>query len=124
MTPNDILALSAMPPANPSYPKSLYRFIDREYLVITYISNPDAIRAMVPELLITDGSGHVHYEWINMPDSSGLGSYQESGIVILCLLNGEPINYNAMKFLSVIEGRYFKTDLTLPYGRIVHDYHT
>lgn len=100
MTPDDIRVLSAMPPANPSYPRGPYRFIDREYLVITYLSDPEAIRAMVPEPLILDGSGQVHYEWINMPDSSGFGSYQESGVVIPCLLNDEPVNYTAMMFLN------------------------
>ncbi|MCL4113395.1 UNVERIFIED_CONTAM: hypothetical protein GTU68_019521 [Idotea baltica] len=89
-----------MPPANPSYPKGPYRFNDREYLVITYVSDLEAIKAMVPEPLMPDGSGHVHYEWINMPDSSGFGSYQESGIVIPCLLNGEAVNYTAMMFLN------------------------
>ncbi|MDX2484538.1 MAG: acetoacetate decarboxylase family protein, partial [Pseudodonghicola sp.] len=87
MTPDDIHVLSAMPPANPSYPRGPYRFIDREYLVITYLSDPDAIRAMVPEPLTPDGSDQVHYEWINMPDSTGFGAYQESGLVIPCLLN-------------------------------------
>ncbi|NCQ23197.1 MAG: acetoacetate decarboxylase [Rhodobacteraceae bacterium CG17_big_fil_post_rev_8_21_14_2_50_63_15] len=100
MTPQDILALSAMPPANPSYPRGPYRFINREYLNILYQSDPAAIRAMVPEPLVPDGSDTVVYEWINMPDSSGFGAYQESGIVIPCLLDGAPVNYTAMMFLN------------------------
>ncbi len=100
MTPSEILALSAMPPANPSYPRGPYRFIDREYLIITYETDRDAIRAMVPEPLEPDGSGTVHYEWIAMPDSAGFGSYQESGLVIPCLWQGEPVNYTAMMFLN------------------------
>ena len=100
MTPAEILALTAMPPANPSYPKGPYRFVNREYLVITYLSDAEAIRAIVPEPLVPDGSDQVHYEWIVMPDSSGFGSYQESGVVIPCLLHGEPVNYTAMMFLK------------------------
>lgn len=64
MTPTDVLAQSAMPPANPSYPYGPYRFVGREYMIITCESDPEAIRAMVPEPLVPDGSNHVHYEWI------------------------------------------------------------
>ena len=32
----DILALPSMPMAGPSYPAGPYRFVDREYMVITY----------------------------------------------------------------------------------------
>ncbi len=64
----------AMPLTSPSYPKGPYRFVDQEYLVITYHSNPEAIRAMVLEPLILDSIGQVYYEWINMPDSSEFGS--------------------------------------------------
>ena len=56
---------------------------------------------MVPEPLEPDGSGTVVYEWIDMPDSSGFGAYQESGIVIPCLLDGKPVNYTAMMFLDI-----------------------
>ncbi|QCO57820.1 acetoacetate decarboxylase (plasmid) [Pseudorhodobacter turbinis] len=100
MTPTDVLALTAMPPSNPSYPRGPYRFMGREYLIITYESDAQAIRAMVPEPLVPDGSNHVHYEWITMPDSTGFGSCQESGVVIPCLLHGEPVNYTAMMFLN------------------------
>jgi len=100
MTLDEIRHLSAMPPANPSYPRGPYRFVGREYLIITYETDAEAIRAMVPEPLRPDGSNLVHYEWIAMPDSSGFGSYQESGVVIPCTLNGEPVNYTAMMFLN------------------------
>jgi acetoacetate decarboxylase len=89
-----------MPPGNPSYPRGPYRFINREYFVVTYESDPVRIRAMVPEPLVPDGSNHVFYEWINMPDSSGFGSYHESGLVIPCKLAGEAVNYTCMMFLN------------------------
>jgi len=44
VTRDEILAASSMPLASPSYPKGPYRFIDREYLLIHYESDPDAIR--------------------------------------------------------------------------------
>ncbi len=56
---------------------------------------------MVPEPLEPDGSGKVVYEWIDMSDSSGFGAYQESGIVIPCLLDGKSVNYTPMMFLNV-----------------------
>lgn len=100
MTRDEILSLSSMPPGSPSYPRGPYRFVDREYFVVSYESESAAIRRLVPDPLKPDGSNQVHYEWINMPDSSGFGSYQESGVVIPCILNGEPVTYTAMMFLN------------------------
>lgn len=100
MRVDDVLNLASMPPGNPSYPRGPYRFIDREYFIVTYRSDPDAIRAAVPEPLEPDGSDTVLYEWINMPDSSGFGAYQESGIVIPCRFRGEPVNFTAQMYLN------------------------
>ena len=100
MTRDESLALPSMPPGNPSYPFGPYRFVDREYFVVVYESDPAAIRCAVPEPLEPDGSNRVLYEWIAMPDSSGFGSYLESGIVIPCLLDGKPVNYTAQMYLN------------------------
>ncbi len=100
MKRDEILSLPSMPPGNPSYPRGPYRFIDREYFIAAYESDPDAIRQAVPEPLEPDGSNQVFYEWIEMPDSSGFGSYSESGIVIPCLLDGDPVNYTAQMYLN------------------------
>ncbi len=99
MTRDEILAASSMPLASPSYPKGPYRFIDREYLLIHYESDPDAIRAMLPEPLEPDGN-HAIFEWMKMPDSAGFGAYQECGINIAAKWNGTPCNYSAMMFLD------------------------
>ncbi|MBA4234039.1 MAG: acetoacetate decarboxylase [Ralstonia sp.] len=96
----DILQLPSMPLASPSYPRGPYRFIDREYFIITYESDPDAIRAALPEPLEPDGSNTVLYEFINMPDSSGFGSYTETGVVIPCLYQGEHLNFTAQMYLD------------------------
>ncbi len=77
----------AMPLTNPSYPRGPYRFVNREYLIITYRTDMDALRAVVPEpLQLTDAI--VKYEFIRMPDSTGFGNYTESGQVIPVTFNG------------------------------------
>lgn len=100
MNVDEILQLASMPPGNPSYPKGPYRFVDREYFIVTYESDADAIRAAVPEPLAPDGTNRVFYEWINMPDSSGFGAYQESGVVIPCTYRGEPVNFTCQMYLN------------------------
>ena len=100
MRVDEILALPSMPPAAPSSTYGPYRFIAREYFIVVYESDQDAIRAAVPEPMEPDGTNRVVYEWINMPDSSGFGSYQESGVVIPCRLNGEEVNFTWMMFLN------------------------
>jgi acetoacetate decarboxylase len=78
----DVKNLSSMPLSSPSYPRGPYRFIDREYLIVTYESDPDAIREALPEPLEPDGSNYVFYEFICMPNSASFGDYTESGQVI------------------------------------------
>ena len=95
-----ILGLPSMPMASPSYPRGPYRFVDREYLIVTYESDPQAIRDALPEPLEPDGSNTVLYEFIRMPDSAGFGDYTESGIVIPALLNGEHVNFTAQMYLD------------------------
>ncbi len=41
----------AMPLTNPSYPRAPYRFTNREYVIISYRTDPDALAAVVPEPL-------------------------------------------------------------------------
>jgi acetoacetate decarboxylase len=95
-----ILACSAMPIASPSYPLGPYRFINREFMMVTYESDPDAIRAALPEPLEPDGSNTVLYEFIRMPDSSGFGDYTESGIVIPSRYKGESVKFTAQMYLD------------------------
>src|SRR3974390_3082460 len=71
----------AMPVNNPAYPKGPYKFYNREYVVISYRTDPDALRAVVPEPLEVIGDT-VSYEFIRMPDSTGFGDYTETGQVI------------------------------------------
>ena len=71
----------AMPLTNPSYPRAPYRFTNREYVIISYRTDPDALAAVVPEPLEVI-EPIVKYEFIRMPDSTGFGDYTESGQVI------------------------------------------
>lgn len=100
MNRDQILALPSMPAAGPSYPRPPFRFVDREYMIIAYESDPGAIRAQVPEPLVPDASNQVYYEWIRMPDSSGFGDYTESGVVIPCAWNGIACNFVAQMYLD------------------------
>ena len=78
----------AMPLTSPSYPPGPYRFVDREYMIITYRTDPEAIRAMLPEPLEAPDP-IVKYEFIRMPDSTGFGNYTESGQVIPVTFEGK-----------------------------------
>lgn len=101
MQRHEILALPSMPAASPSYPRGPYRFVDREYFIITYESDPAAIRAALPEPLQPDGSNTVLYEFIRMPDSSGFGDYTESGQVISVIdEEGNRGNYTHAMYLD------------------------
>ncbi len=100
MKAEHILQLPSMPMASPSYPKGPYRFVNREYLIITYKSDPAAIRAALPEPLEPDGSDSVLFEFIRMPDSAGFGDYTESGIVIPALYESELVNFTSQMYLD------------------------
>jgi acetoacetate decarboxylase len=63
----------AMPLTSPAYPPGPYRFVNREYMIITYRTDPAKLRALVPEPLDLDEEEPlVKYEFIRMPDSTGL----------------------------------------------------
>jgi len=100
MNRDAILRLPSMPAASPSYPLGPYRFVDREYFIISYESDPDAVRAAVPEPLMPVPEAVVYYEWIRMPDSSGFGDYTETGVVIPCSFEGKPASFVAQMYLD------------------------
>ena len=89
----------AMPMHNPAFPPGPYRFVDREYLIITYRTNPDALRKLIPAPLEL-AEPVVKYEFINMPDSTGFGHYCESGQVIPVTLNGEAGGFTLAMYLN------------------------
>lgn len=89
----------AMPLTSPAFPPGPYRFIDREYLIITYRTDREALEAVVPEPLAFD-EPLVKYEFIRMPDSTGFGDYAESGQVIPVRYNGVEGGYTHAMFLN------------------------
>ena len=89
----------AMPLTNPAFPPGPYRFVNREFLIVTYRTDPQALRAVVPEPLQI-GEPIVKYEFIRMPDSTGFGSYTESGQVIPVTLDGQHGGYVHSMYLD------------------------
>ena len=57
----------AMPLTSPAFPIGPYRFVDREYLIITYRTDPAKLRALVPEPLEI-AEPLVKFEFIRMPE--------------------------------------------------------
>lgn len=98
----------AMPITNPAYPRGPYRFINREFFVITYETDMDALREVVPEPLeVTEPI--VKFEFIRMPDSTGFGDYTESGQVI-------PVTYQGKKG-SYVHAMYLDDEAPIASGR-------
>src|SRR4029453_68287 len=89
----------AMPLPSPAFPPGPYRFVNREYLIITYRTDPERLRAVVPEPLeVTEPV--VKYEFIRMPDSTGFGDYTETGQVIPVRFKGEEGAYVPSMYLD------------------------
>lgn len=102
MRVNDIRAGAyAMPLTSPAYSRGPFRFVNREFLIVTYRTDPDRLRALVPEPLEIDRDNPlVKYEFIRMPDSSGFGDYTESGEVIPVTFEGRKGMYVHSMYLD------------------------
>ncbi|MGA2842337.1 MAG: acetoacetate decarboxylase [Steroidobacteraceae bacterium] len=100
MKASDVRATAySMPLTSPAYPKGPYRFVNREFLVITYRTDPEKLRAVVPEPLQIE-EPLVKFEFIRMPDSTGFGDYTESGQVIPVRLGKETGGYSHAMYLN------------------------
>jgi acetoacetate decarboxylase len=89
----------SMPLTSPAYPKGPYRFVNREFLVITYRTDPGKLRAIVPQPLEV-GEPLVKFEFIRMPDSTGFGDYTEAGQVIPVRFDGASGGYTHAMYLN------------------------
>ncbi len=92
-------AAFAMPLTSPAYPRGPYQFKNREFMVITYRTDPEALRSVVPEPLKFT-KPLVKFEFIRMPDSTGFGDYTESGQIIPVSFRGVQGNYAHAMYLN------------------------
>lgn len=88
MRKEEVKNISATPLNAPVFPATDMYFKDREFLNIVYETDMEMLKEIVPEPL-TVTSNLIKFEVINMPDSTGLGSYMEAGHVIPVEYNGE-----------------------------------
>jgi acetoacetate decarboxylase len=82
-----------------TYPNGPYRFINREYFIITYETDMDRLRSIVPDVFELP-KPEVKYEFIRMPDSTGFGDYTESGQIIPVRYKGEDGYFIISMFLD------------------------
>lgn len=67
-----------MPYCSPSASKIEYKMTNREYFIISYETDIEALQEVVPEPLKVV-SNIVKMEFMKMPDANGFGSFQEAG---------------------------------------------
>lgn len=100
MKANDVRERAfAMPLTHPAFPPGPYRYVNREFLTITYRTDPEKLRDVVPEPLEVQ-EPLVRFEFIRMPDSTGFGDYTESGQVIPVVYGGRKGAYTHCMFLD------------------------
>src|SRR5258705_3381119 len=88
-----------MPSPTPAFPRGPSGFVRREFLIVTYRTEMDAVRAVVPEPLEVV-EPLVKFEFIRMPDSTGFGDYTESGQVIPVRFKGQTGAYVHAMYLD------------------------
>ncbi|MBM7617406.1 acetoacetate decarboxylase [Weissella uvarum] len=88
MNQSDLMNKITTPLDSPAFSDAKVRFHNRDFMNITYRTDHDALVKILPEPLepIDD---LVKFEFINMPDSDGLGDYSEIGQVIPVTFNGK-----------------------------------
>jgi len=89
----------SMPLTSPAFPRGPYRYVDREYMIVTYRTDPAKLKALVPEPLQVE-EPLVRYEFMRMPNSTGFGDYTETGQVIPVSLGGRKGGYTHCMFLN------------------------
>ncbi|MDM7888574.1 acetoacetate decarboxylase [Curtobacterium sp. RHCJP20] len=99
MRADDVLQHLTTPLAAPVYPLRPTRFTDREYFNVVYRTDPDALRAVVPEPLeVTEPL--VRFEVMKMGEVDGYGPYVESGQAIQVEHEGERGEYLHAMYLD------------------------
>lgn len=88
----ELLQHPTTPLSAPAFAPAVARFTDREYLTIVYRTDPEALRAVVPEPLTID-EPLVRFEVMKMGDATSFGPYVEAGQVIPVRLGEERGEY-------------------------------
>ena len=101
MEPADVVKNAfAMPLTSPSFARGPYRYINREYLIITYRTDRAALEEAVPEPLTFD-EPLVRCEFMRMESSTGFGRYSGAAQDIPVRFNGQPGSYTHIRYLDV-----------------------
>ncbi len=88
-----------MPITSPSCLKIDYKMRNREYFIISYETDIEILKQVVPEPLKVV-SNVVKFEFMKMPDASGFGSFSEAGQMIEVEYNGVIGNYSHAMYLD------------------------
>lgn len=97
----EVLRTLDTPVTAPAYAPAAVRFTDREYLSIVYRTDPDALRAVVPEPLRVDADEPlVRFEVMKMGDVTSYGPYVEAGQAIAVRFGAERGEYLHAMYLD------------------------
>jgi acetoacetate decarboxylase len=88
-----------MPLQSPTYARGPYRFVNRQYMVITYDSAPEAIAEALPEPLVADGA-RVSVQWLDLPDGEGFGAYSATALIIPCRFGDLLCNFVSQMYVD------------------------
>ncbi|MCX7160351.1 MAG: acetoacetate decarboxylase [Proteobacteria bacterium] len=99
MKKSEVLNLPSMPLQSPTFPRGPYRFFKRQYMVISYATDADAIREALPEPLEPEGDT-VSVQWLDLPDGEGFGAYSAAAQVIPCTFRGERCNFISQMYVD------------------------
>ncbi|GAA2774410.1 acetoacetate decarboxylase [Saccharopolyspora taberi] len=99
MEREQILRSVNTPLTSPAYPPVVARFTDREYLNIVYRTDPEVLRAVVPEPLEID-EPLVRFEIMKMNEVTAYGPYVEAGQAIPVRFGSERGEYLHAMYLD------------------------
>ncbi|PTI91772.1 acetoacetate decarboxylase [Staphylococcus simulans] len=99
MNKKELMNLASTPVNAPTYSRVDVHFKNREFLNIVYRTDIEKLKEVVPEPLKVT-SDLIKFEVIDMPDSTGLGSYTECGQVIPVEYNGEEGEFYLSMYLN------------------------
>ena len=123
----------AMPLTSPAYPPGPYRFVHREFMVITYRPDPDKLRAVLPEPLEMNDEPPIAAgrELWGFPKKLANSSLRIEGVTLkgtwtgpaaLSVVPHALAPVAELPVLEIVSSIHLICDLTLGLGRVAHDY--